>query len=198
MVIEAEEGSMWAFIYGYGMVTSSNKGALLWEKSSIDFSDRAIMNLSINPSNPAQMLAIIDTGAVLISNDGAKSWKSTEGQAYATAERIAAGAVLFEDNCAGCHGEKGVGEFPEDMYKLDENKLPAAPPMDDSAHAWHHPDDQMIETILNGSPRNERMLAWKDNGITRENAESLVAYIKSLWSVRSLSCQGQRHMTCSR
>ena len=51
--------------------------------------------------------------------------------------------------------------------------------------------------ILNGSSRNERMIAWKET-LSRDDAEYLVAYIKSLWSFRSLACQGGRHMACMR
>ena len=72
-----------------------------------------------------------------------------------------------------------------------------APALNDDAHAWHHPDRQLIEMILNGSSRNQRMIAWKAT-LSRENAENLVAYIKNLWSFRSLACQGGRHMKCMR
>ncbi|MDP7547930.1 MAG: hypothetical protein QGF20_11605, partial [Alphaproteobacteria bacterium] len=80
----------------------------------------------------------------------------------------------------------------------DADGLPLAPALDDSAHGWHHPDAQLIATILNGSPRNPRMAPWKEHGLSRDDARSLVAYIKSLWNFRSLACQGSRHMRCMR
>ncbi len=196
MVNVTAGGSVLAFIYGYGLVTSGSEDTLSWKKSPTNFVDRAIMNIAINPTKPSQMLGVIDTGAVFVSEDHGKSWKSFEGQDYATSERVTAGRNLYEENCAACHGEKGVGEISENGSKVDENGLPLAPAMNDSAHAWHHHDEQLIGTILNGSPRNERMLPWKEHGVTRKDAESLVAYIKSLWNFRSLACQGSRDMSC--
>jgi mono/diheme cytochrome c family protein len=78
----------------------------------------------------------------------------------------------------------------------DENSSRLAPALNDDAHGWHHADDQFMATILSGSPRNKRMAAWKDNGLTQDNARNLVAYIKSLWSFRSLVCQGGRYIRC--
>lgn len=164
----------------------------------MNFVDRAIMDIAIHPVNSSYMLGVVDTGAVFLSEDNGKNWKSFEGHSYSTSERINAGALIYEENCAACHGDKGEGEISENGSGRDENGLPVAPAMDNSAHAWHHSDENLMATILNGSPRNERMLPWKEHGITRADAESLVAYIKSLWSFRSLACQGSRHMSCMR
>jgi hypothetical protein len=40
------------------------------------------------------------------------------------------------------------------------------------------------------------MAAWKNNGLSEQNAQDLVAYIKSLWTQRELDCQGPKHMQC--
>ncbi len=68
-------------------------------------------------------------------------------------------------------------------------------PLDGSAHAWHHPDSQLTDLILNGSPRNPRMIPWKEH-ISHRDADNIVAYLKSLWNFRNLACQGARHMRC--
>jgi mono/diheme cytochrome c family protein len=41
------------------------------------------------------------------------------------------------------------------------------------------------------------MPAWKET-LSREQAEDVVAYFKSLWSFSSYACQGARHMACMR
>ena len=48
---------------------------------------------------------------------------------------------------------------------------------------------------MNGSPQNKRMVAWK-GVLTAADALKIVDYIKSLWSFRSLACQGALHMKC--
>jgi mono/diheme cytochrome c family protein len=87
-----------------------------------------------------------------------------------------------------------MGERPDDPGATDEYGF-AAPALDDSAHGWHHSDDGLVGTILNGSPRNPRMMPFKEL-VSEDDARNLVAYIKSLWSFRSLACQGSRHMGC--
>lgn len=117
---------------------------------------------------------------------------------------ISKGEKLYNTNCVKCHGVKGVGERPDDIYapsdvyiKDEDGKsvaLPVAPPLNDSAHAWHHTDEALVDVILNGSPRNPRMIQWKTM-LSEDDAKSLLAYIKSLWSAKSLACQGPKHMS---
>jgi mono/diheme cytochrome c family protein len=107
----------------------------------------------------------------------------------------ASGEELYGTYCSVCHGVKGVGENPVDKYAQDEYGY-IAPPMDDSGHAWHHTDEQLIRTILEGSQRNPRMAAWK-HVLIEDDAIKLVDYIKNLWSpyIRE-NCQGPKHMQC--
>jgi mono/diheme cytochrome c family protein len=188
-------GELHAFVYGHGYITAKEDD-LKWARHSKDFQNRAVLNLTLDPNNKNYIYGVADTGAVMISKDAGTSWGSFEGHQYANAERINKGKTLFENNCVACHGAKGVGEKPDDPSAVDGNNMPFAPALNDSTHAWHHSDDQIMLTILNGSPRNERMIAWKEHDVSKEDAESLVAYIKSLWNFTSLSCQGPRHMSC--
>ncbi len=197
MISVTSSGKRYAFVYQVGLVVAE-PGSSTWTTISSDYSGRALMEFAISPSNPNLWLASSDTGAGFVSKDQGKTWKSYEGQLTATPERIALGKKLYDDNCQACHGVKGVGEKPEDPDAVDEDGLFLAPALNDDAHGWHHPDDQLVQTILNGSPRNKRMLPWKDNGLSEGDARDVVTYIKSLWSFGSLACQGPRHMSCMR
>lgn len=188
-------GQLYAFVYGKGLMTA-NEAAPKWKLLSEGFNNRALIDIAVDPNNKGRLLGVADTGAAMISKDGGKTWGSYEGHLKAIPDRIAAGKKLYEENCVACHGEKGIGEKPGDPMAVDDNGLPVAPALDDSMHGWHHSDEQLMATILEGSPRNERMQAWKENGISQDDAEDIVAYIKSLWSFTSLSCQGPRHMSC--
>ncbi len=109
---------------------------------------------------------------------------------------VAKGEGFYKKNCIACHGEKGAGENPADIYAMDSKGNYVAPPLNESAHAWHHTDEQLVEIILDGSSRNPRMIAWK-NQISKDDARALVEYIKSLWSERIRKyCQGPKHMEC--
>ncbi len=198
MVDIQKDGATHGFYYGMGFFRARDGQTPAWRKISEGFSDRALLDLEINPHDDQTMLVATDTGAVMISEDGGRNWRSFEGRLYATAERIEAGRTLFEENCQACHGVRGIGEKRGDPNAPEEGDGPLAPALDDSMHAWHHADEQLIETILHGLPNSERMIAWKEADLVRENAESIVAYMKSLWDFRALACQGPRHMGCMR
>lgn len=104
------------------------------------------------------------------------------------------GAKLYKSNCQSCHGERGVGE-PVYPWNVGKPGYFPAPALDDSQHAWHHTDEDLVKFILTGSPRTPRMPAWKNN-LSEKNVRDIVAYIKSLWGPRAIECQGPRHMSC--
>jgi mono/diheme cytochrome c family protein len=195
MVHVTLQGRLFVFVYGTGLVTAE-ESQLAWKAVAGDFQDRVLMGLVIDPRDQERVYALADTGAVMTSRDGGGTWTSFAGSDRATPRAIREGERLFAEYCQQCHGTQGVGERPDDPYAKDEYGF-VAPALNDDAHAWHHPDRQLIQLILNGSSRNERMIAWKE-ALSREDAENLVTYIKSLWSFRSLACQGGRHMMCMR
>ncbi len=111
-----------------------------------------------------------------------------------TDQEVKKGKYLYEVYCQSCHGHKGIGQksIPWGIRNLEYF---AAPALDDSQHAWHHSDDDLIKTILEGSPRTNQMPAWK-KVLSKRDAADLVAYMKSLWGTRALECQGPKHMSC--
>jgi mono/diheme cytochrome c family protein len=126
--------------------------------------------------------------AVLIGHNRYTGSSDTE-----SIDPVIKGEQFYNMYCVSCHGVKGVGERPEDKYAQDEYGY-VAPPMDDTGHAWHHTDEQLVGMILEGSPRNPRMASFKQV-LNESDANSLVEYIKSLWSphIRE-NCQGPKHM----
>ena len=117
------------------------------------------------------------------------SSSSSNGGLEASTTTVAKGETLYNTNCSICHGIKGSGVIDE------KSRTFLAPPLDDSAHAWHHTDDNLVDVILNGSPRNPGMIAWKSI-LSEDDARAIVAYIKSIWSQKARDCQGPKHMMC--
>jgi mono/diheme cytochrome c family protein len=109
-------------------------------------------------------------------------------------QAVARGKVLYERYCQTCHKKDGVGEPPIPATIRKPGYLTAMP-LNETSHAWHHTDEQLVETILEGLRRTNRMPGWK-NVLTEKQARDIVAYIKSLWSPRILACQGPKHMSC--
>jgi len=106
---------------------------------------------------------------------------------------VALGKKLYVQNCQTCHQKEGVGERPVPIALRKPGYIPAIP-LNETSHAWHHPDEQMVNTILNGTPSTKRMPAWRGK-LSVKDAQNIVAYIKSLWSPNILACQGSKHMS---
>jgi mono/diheme cytochrome c family protein len=109
-------------------------------------------------------------------------------------QAVARGKALYEKHCQTCHKKDGVGE-PSIPGSIRKPGYFTAMPLNETSHAWHHSDEQLAQTILQGIQRTNRMPAWK-NVLTEKQAYDIVAYIKSLWSPRILGCQGPKHMSC--
>jgi mono/diheme cytochrome c family protein len=193
LVQVAADGRVYAFVYGVGLIAGDDVGGT-WELRSEHFADRYLVHMASDPADPQVLHVVADTGAIVTSKDGGRTWVSYLGHDRENPELVAKAGRLYGKLCQSCHGHKGIGERPEDIHGTDEYGF-VAPPLDDSSHGWHHADRDLAQTILKGSPRNPRMMPFQEL-ITPSEAGSLVAYIKSLWSFRSLACQGARHMRC--
>jgi len=85
-------------------------------------------------------------------------------------EQITSGSKLFATNCAGCHGDNADG------------KLNKAPALNGTAHAWHHSNFGLFQTIKEGSTaKDSPMKGWKDK-LTDDEIESIIRYFQSLWN----------------
>lgn len=92
---------------------------------------------------------------------------------------LARGAKLYQENCAGCHGARGEGAFAWQKPGPD-GKYPA-PPLDGSAHAWHHPQAALKQTIKEGTQRlGGSMPAWKGK-LADADIEAVIAWFQSTW-----------------
>lgn len=97
------------------------------------------------------------------------------------AEQVARGHAVYAKHCMECHGENGKGQPGDWRIRDAEGRFPP-PPLDDSAHAWHHPTAVLLEVIRDGSPGGAgNMPAWRGK-LSEAEMQDVVAYIKSLWS----------------
>lgn len=95
--------------------------------------------------------------------------------------QVARGQAIYSKHCMECHGAEGKGQ-PGDWRVRDAEGHFPPPPLDDSAHAWHHPTAVLLEVIRDGSPQGQgKMPAWQGK-LSEQEMRDVVAYIKSLWS----------------
>ena len=93
--------------------------------------------------------------------------------------QIQRGEIIFQANCENCHGKKAAGTT--DWRKPGADGRFPPPPLNGTAHAWHHSTAVLKKTILKGGPPEfSSMPAWEDK-LTEQQVDDVVVWIKSLW-----------------
>jgi mono/diheme cytochrome c family protein len=94
-------------------------------------------------------------------------------------EHIEIGRGLFETHCASCHGVAAVGD--PNWRQRDVDGLYRPPPLNGTAHSWHHPLAVLYDQITRGSaPGVGKMPPFKDV-LARGEIVAIIAYFQSLW-----------------
>ena len=118
-------------------------------------------------------------GAVLLLAASAYFvWAETgPAEPLADAATIAVGQEVYAENCASCHGFQGEGHA--DVVQ--------APALDESEHAWHHPDGQLQELLTNGGTL---MPAFGDE-LSDEEILAVIRYFQTWWTADQIASQQQ-------
>ena len=103
------------------------------------------------------------------------------------ADPVERGQRIYAANCAVCHGADGEGQT--NWQKTNEDGTLPAPPLDGSAHSWHHGDGTLYKQVqLGGAYLEAQGLAGFKSGmpafgeiLTHEEIIDVLSYIKSLW-----------------
>lgn len=107
---------------------------------------------------------------------------------------VTRGKIIYEQNCASCHGFKLEGQ-PDWRQRLPNGRLPA-PPHDVTGHTWHHPDHVLIDIVKHGlvpgktAPEGYESDMPAYSGLLKdEDIPAVLAYIKSSWPAEALEAQ---------
>ena len=98
-----------------------------------------------------------------------------------THEQVSRGKPLFAQHCAVCHGEFGQG-LAEDWRKTDANGNYPPPPLNGTAHTWHHPTEVLLGTIQNGGVPLGGVMPPFAAVLDEDQSLDVIAYIQSLWT----------------
>ena len=98
---------------------------------------------------------------------------------YTQAE-VKRGNKLFQENCAVCHKPDASGTA--NWRELDANgKLPP-PPLNGTAHTWHHPLSVLRRTVrFGGVPLGGTMPGFNEK-LTDRQIDDVLAWVQSRWS----------------
>lgn len=113
---------------------------------------------------------------------------------------IANGEVLYQENCAACHGARLEGQANWQTRNAD-GTMPA-PPHDESGHTWHHDNQLLFDyTALGGQGAlaargitdfQSAMPGFAET-LTEEEIWEVLAFIRSTWPERVQRAQDARN-----
>ena len=123
-----------------------------------------------------------DGATVLSSNTSSEKVSEQAGvERWNSVEQVALGREVFTQNCAVCHGAQAQGIVGDWREKLDDGSFPP-PPLNGSAHAWHHPQEVLLRVIdYGGEAMGGKMPAFIDV-LEQDEKLAAVAYFQSFWT----------------
>lgn len=94
--------------------------------------------------------------------------------------QVSQGKHVFDTHCQECHGVNARGVVKDWQKPGEDGKYPA-PPLNGTAHAWHHDTKSLLGTINRGGiPLGGTMPAFKET-LADDEKNAVLAYIQSLW-----------------
>lgn len=80
------------------------------------------------------------------------------------------GRTLYEGSCIQCHeaANNGTGRL--------------APPHGPQGHTWHHPDAEIIDTVLGRLNTPGRTMPSFQGKLSEEEVAAILAYLKTNWT----------------
>ena len=93
------------------------------------------------------------------------------------------GMELYTSNCASCHMGNLTGS-PDWKSGKDDDGQRLPPPLNGTAHTWHHSPEQLFQVIRYGYKKFDpnykgKMLGNED--LSEDDVWSILEYIKSVW-----------------
>ena len=102
-----------------------------------------------------------------------------DGRWY-TQSQLDLGKQVFQENCSTCHGSGAQGT-KEWKKTLPNGKYPP-PPLNGSAHAWHHPLKGLKTTVREGGAKFGGTMPGFEKKLSEDERVAAISYFQSKWS----------------
>ncbi|SRR5258706_1908734 len=141
------------------------------------------------PARPRK-LSVIKTGALSIGATALPLLIACGDAPPPPAADLQAGARIYAQHCAACHGAKLEGQ-PEWRRRLPNGRMPA-PPHDESGHTWHHLDEVLFAITKYGlvppyaPPGYQSDMPAFGGELSDQEIRDALAYIASHWNSREV------------
>ncbi len=90
------------------------------------------------------------------------------------------GKAVFNTNCAICHGIDAAGT-PDWRKPMADGRYPP-PPLNGTAHGWHHNLESLRRQINQGGSKYGGWMPAFGESLTAEQVDAVIAYFQSFWS----------------
>ena len=109
--------------------------------------------------------------ATSLSAEPLKRWYSKQ--------QVDSGKTVFQKNCASCHGQNA--ESTANWKQTDANGNYPPPPLNGSAHAWHHDLPLLQRTVREGGQKLGGLMPPFEQVLKPQQIDSAIAYFQSKW-----------------
>lgn len=96
-----------------------------------------------------------------------------------TVEHVAKGGPLYLHHCASCHGESAAGT--REWRTIDADGHYPPPPLDGTAHTWHHPLAMLEQTIAEGGVALGGVMPGFAATLSEAETRAMIAYFQNFW-----------------
>ena len=114
---------------------------------------------------------------------------------YLEGSTVQLGSVLYDEQCASCHGQNLEGQ--PNWHKRDQDGYLPAPPHDETGHTWHHTDKDLFEMTkygiraFAGEGYKTRMPIYKDI-LSDSEILAVLSFIKSGWPAEVIQVHNEQ------
>lgn len=103
---------------------------------------------------------------------------------------LAEGKRVYDQHCKRCHLADGAGSKNWQVQGPD-GKYPA-PPLNGTAHTWHHPKVVLVNVIKDGSPGGMGNMPPLRDKLSDQDVEAVITWFQSLWSEQAYQAWYER------
>ena len=135
--------------------------------------------LSPQPFSLLALMVLLTSCSDEVATSGNKETKLTPARWYYP-QQVAEGKTVYEQHCTACHNENAEGTADWKKRRADGSLPP--PPLNGSAHTWHHPLPVLFGAINNGGKLLGGNMPGFREVLTDEEKQAVIAYFQSFWT----------------
>ncbi len=114
-----------------------------------------------------------------IGTGNVQAEKKSESRWY-TQSQVEVGKVIYKKHCSSCHG-KNAEATANWRQPLADDTYPA-PPLNGTAHTWHHRLSALKKTISFGGIRWGGTMPGFKEYLSEKDQEAVIAFFQNKWS----------------